>query len=159
MTAALGSIDSGEKINDLNSSGESVWNYVVPAGVEAVRMAILLGAEIDLKDRCGHGALYWAIHAKNSDVVKTLLDAGASLEAESLPGDCTLLHEAASVGSEHVLAYLLKVASLELIERKDLLGATALNDACASGNLICAKMIQDATKTKRSTSETNSGNQ
>lgn len=54
----------------------AAWND----NVEFMRLAISSGATVDLRDRSGLTALYWAARAGRADAMRVLLDAGASVD-------------------------------------------------------------------------------
>ena len=81
--------------------------------LEAARAAIAAGAEPDCRecDESGMTALHVAVRADNDDMVRLLLDAGASTYIEDLDED-TPLHHAAIFGSLDAARVLLEAGAI-----------------------------------------------
>lgn len=82
--------DGIEKVD----SGESLVRFAVLANREARFVKALLdaGAAVDVPDKDGHTALYWAVSRKKAMVVHVLLAAGANPDHEYRQGMTVLDH-------------------------------------------------------------------
>lgn len=140
--AAAAAINRGADVNGQTILGEGVWSFVIPAGIDSVRMALGFGANPNGLDAARHAALYWAVHAKNAEVAKVLIEAGASMEIDASDG-FNVLHEAAMAGYADVVGALVGAAPDRAIHSLNVLGRTPLAEAIAAGNEGCARLIED----------------
>ena len=90
------------------------------------------GLNVDIRDRHGDTALYWAAREGQLQVLQHLLSSGADVNMKNKFGK-TALHEAARKGYLQVLQHLL--SSGADVNEKDIGGNTALHDAADRGHL------------------------
>jgi len=135
-------LSEGVDVNAQTSIGEGVWSFVIPEGREAVKLALNCGADPNSIDAAGRNALYWAIMADESDVIKMLLDHGANVEYSTSLG-YGLLHDAASWGKSQALVALLPIVTDQMLLAEDVEGLTPLQEALRGKFTTCAEAVRD----------------
>ena len=132
-------------MSDLSGEASSDWTVTFPLYVaayigdlDAIRGLIASGHDVNGKNPYGETALMNAARKARSEVCKTLLDAGADVNAQSDIG--TALHLAASHGHKETCELLLGAGART--NARDDRGDTPLHDAVDNGcDDICALLI------------------
>ena len=141
-------------------SGHTLLHEASAAGdVSTMVLLLRLGADPNGLDLGGHAPLYWAANAclrgDGEQVVRTLVAAGASVDAAAGVTRCTALHLAARRGNAAVAAALLDCGAD--IEARDCRGATPLRRAvdCAQTGVAALLLARGAdSRTKDSQGRT-----
>ena len=110
-SAALvaGLVNAGADANTPVATGETPLMTCARSGaVAAVRLLLARGADVNAREPHQHqNALMWAAAERHADVVRTLIEAGADLTAQTTLG-FTALHFAARVGDLATTRWLLE---------------------------------------------------
>ncbi|MBS0632941.1 MAG: ankyrin repeat domain-containing protein [Verrucomicrobia bacterium] len=140
FAAATAAIQAGAEINGRTKLGEGVWSFVT-GDTASVRMALGMDADPNVRDGADRTSLYWAVHQSDPEVAKVLIESGANV-ADIESDGTTLLHWAAMSGFADVLAVLLAVAPGYLLQARDILDHTALDEAIAAKHETCVQIIR-----------------
>lgn len=128
----------GARPDQVSFRGQTPLNAAATAGDFAVVMRLLeAGADIDHADEQEITSLMYASHFGHSDVVKILLDRGASPDPR--PGTASALIVAAERGHDAIVKLL--VARGAQTNHVDEYGATALINASGAGKLSTVKLL------------------
>jgi hypothetical protein len=141
FSAATAAIQSGADINGRTAIGEGVWSFVIPAGVDAVRMALRMRADPNALDGAQRTSLYWAVQANVAEIAKALVQSGARMDEQTSDG-FNVIHEAAMAGHAEVLGALIVAAADSVLVAPNVLGRTPLAEAIEGGNETCVRLIQ-----------------
>jgi hypothetical protein len=113
--------------------------------VEIAKMLLAHGARVDTKDDEGATALYWAVEAGKTSLVRLLLEKGADpgvRMARGMMKGRTPLHDAAGRGRTEIVEALLKFnAPADAVDNED---ATPLLLADSNGHTEIAQMLRRA---------------
>ncbi|HDR8994433.1 TPA: ankyrin repeat domain-containing protein [Burkholderia vietnamiensis] len=110
--------------------------------VDVVDAAIAAGADLDVQDDQGWTAMAYAVDAEQLDIVKSLVNAGASLGTSHVTGKFYFLHDAATQGMEPMITYLLEQGLN--VNEADGNGITPLHCAAQYGHATAARALLDA---------------
>lgn len=109
----------------------------------AVQWALLCGADPSHHDAAGFSALHVAAARGHADVVRTLLERGASVRIRSAHpgacGGCSPLHAAVAAGHEGVVALLLSAGAE--VDAHDEAGFAPLHTAALAGYCGIVKQL------------------
>lgn len=72
-------LDHGVRVEDIDRL--QLLHFAVNISVNLAKRLLLLGADVNLTDNLGQTVLHWAIQSKNLQMVKLLIDNGASLNS------------------------------------------------------------------------------
>lgn len=122
-------------------TGASLSGYEKSEAAKKLRELLAGGADPDAKNGNGESALRLAIVAESQELVRPLLEAGAT--ASGGPGRIPALCEAAKRGLEDVAAALLEFGA-DPWEKEGLRGWTALHFAAWEGNAEVAELLMRA---------------
>jgi serine/threonine-protein phosphatase 6 regulatory ankyrin repeat subunit B len=100
------------------------------------------GAEIDAANNLCKTAIHWAAGADNVDILRTLINSQANINAQTLDG-VTALH-LASRNLAGIAALRLLIQAGADVNTKDARGDTALHWALRSNNAAAAALLVDA---------------
>lgn len=126
-------------------TGASLSGYEKSEAAKKLRELLAGGADPDAKNGNGESALRLAIVAESQELVRPLLEAGAT--ASGGPGRIPALCEAAKRGLEDVAAALLEFGA-DPREKEGLRGWTALHFAAWEGNAAGATPLHFAAKAR-----------
>lgn len=141
----------GVSVNSRNNFRMTPLHYAVSSGLEVTNFILNCGAFVDPQDAAGKTPLMSACGYNSVDVVKLLVDRGASTRIFDAAGD-TCLHYAARGKSLTVLRYLLRQSEADP-NSANFLDETPLHFACATGSFTAVRFLLDSgsdprTKTK-----------
>ncbi|MFL0797295.1 MAG: SUMF1/EgtB/PvdO family nonheme iron enzyme [Cellvibrionaceae bacterium] len=115
-----------------NTATQRLLEAAKTGDAAVVTQALSEGAKIEAVDKeKGSTALIWAALKGHHEAVKTLVKAGAAVNAKDEYGNVAL-HKAASYGHESVVSLLLKEGAA--VNEKDNSGNTALHEATKKGH-------------------------
>ncbi len=147
-------IDAGVEVNKINYVSPNrpfvpLVNAATIGNLEIVQLLLKAGASIDLRskdgEKDGETALQAAIHNRKFDLVQTLIDAGASVNAPA--GRChgrTALQGAAEQSDIRVVELLLSHGADVNAPARHRYGITALQGAMLKGNIKVVLMLLKA---------------
>ena len=126
-------LEHGVPVNARNAAGYTpiLSGTSGQADAEMVRLLVEHGAWVDDRDREGTTALHNAAWRGNLDIVRYLIEQGASLNALMNGGGNTALHNAASIGNIEVVRVLLDAGAD--VDCRTTWGATPLQWAARQG--------------------------
>ncbi|PON19964.1 pfs domain-containing protein, partial [Trichoderma gamsii] len=120
---------------------KAVQVAIISGRLSTASMLLTADKRIEMKnERTGAALLHDAAQIGRLEVVKLLLDRGASVEAKNNDGS-TPLHDAAQNGRLDVAKLLLDRGASVKAENKD--GSTPLHDAAQNGQLDVAELLLD----------------
>jgi Ankyrin repeats (3 copies)/Ankyrin repeat len=124
----------------LSKPDQQLYDAVDAGNAAGVTQALSQGANIEVKDRFGHGLtpLLEAYDLQKFDIVTLLVDHNANIEA-TVPGGTTILWVAAATGNAAMATLLLDHHAN--IEVKGLDGDTPLGVAAATGQIEIVKLL------------------
>ena len=101
------------------------------------------GHDVDVPEASGNGttALHWAVYQHDAELVRALLDAGATPSTRNLFGSTPLM-EAAVAGHTAIIAMLLEAGADP--ESANYENQTALMAVARTGNVEAAQLLRDA---------------
>lgn len=134
-------IDSGAPLAATNSAGQTALHLAAVKGfVEQVKILLAARAPVDVRDTNGWTPLDAAIHAKQQNAIRLLLEAdGVTPHPERSVS--IGLHEAAETGNLAVLSALTETRTN--LEARNELGFTPLQLAVTHGHLAAAALLVD----------------
>lgn len=139
-------IKRGVDINKVYSAGKTALIHATEAGyVECVNLLVSNGSKVDVKDSYSCTALSYAAYHGRADCVQALLEAG-SCELVNIPlanGETTLMLAAKCKGDNVLCIQMILDAGAD-IDKKDMVGNTALAHAAKSGNANCVQALLEA---------------
>uniref|UniRef100_A0A0G4HMM1 Uncharacterized protein n=1 Tax=Chromera velia CCMP2878 TaxID=1169474 RepID=A0A0G4HMM1_9ALVE len=132
---------------DVNAAGalggETALLYAAKNGsVLAVRLLLLVNAQVNLRDNYGWTALMEAALHNHLDVLNILIDARADVNAADSEGRSAALHLASEKGLTRVVETLLKADAKVDLENRD--GWTTLMYTSKNGKAEVVKLLVDA---------------
>lgn len=138
-------------VNSINNFRMTPLHYAVTSAVGIPTLLLNCGAFVDAQDSAGKTPLMFGCGYNNIEVVKLLVDRGASTRTFDGSGD-TCLHFAARGKCLTVLRYLLRQTRADA-NAPNFLDETPLHLACASGSHTAVRFLLEAgadpaTKTK-----------
>ena len=102
--------------------------------LDAVRALLAAGEDVSAAHGDGMSALHWAAELGHPDLVETLIQGGAALEAVTRIGSYTPLHVASAAGQAEVVKLLLAAGS-DATSAISTSGATPLHLAAGAGSV------------------------
>jgi ankyrin repeat protein len=125
--------------------GDRIVSYLIKAieknDIEAVKVFIKKGADVNSPSESGETPLHWAITTGRRDLIELLIEKGANVNARNNRGS-TPLHGAAFLNQQESLLLLIdNGADVNSIDDKK--GVTALHIAAGVGNLEIAELLID----------------
>jgi ankyrin repeat protein len=110
---------------------------------EDIESALAAGGDVNAVDRQGNSALMWAATRNHAAGIELLLEKGAAIDYQNMPGkDYTALISAAKHGNHAAIAALLKAGADTQVKTEG--GKTAFEVAMQNGHAGSAFMIADA---------------
>ena len=109
--------------------------------LEAVRLLLQRGADVNAPQGDGMTALHWAAEQDDLEMVSTLLFAGANTISTTRNGGYTALHLAARAGNADVMAALIDAGAN--VNARSCSGATALHFAAGSADPKAVGVLLD----------------
>jgi ankyrin repeat protein len=109
--------------------------------LEALRVLIEQGADVNQAEGDGMTALHWAAMRNDPDAAELLIEAGAALEAGTRIGGHTPLHVASRSGSASVSRLLLASGTDADVNAETSTGATALHFTAGGGHADVARLL------------------
>ena len=131
---------------DCDNSWEKEFDTVLAAahvGPQAVKQAILLGLDVNIKDGYGQTPLHHLMFGKNVKSVKALLENGASLELKDEFGQTPLHYAVSSAFEDNAETIRFLISSGANIETRDTNGETPLMETVYSPS-VKTKILIDA---------------
>lgn len=115
-------------------------------GVDLEIINLLLGAKANPNGHSEDGktALYWAAFKDENKLVRLLLNAGATVEAEQPKDGYTSVHIAAEHGNREIMELLLSAGGESALNKFDEVSRTPLMWAVEKGHLEIARMLIEA---------------
>lgn len=134
-------LDAGAPVEAATADGDTPLKLAIAHEDDATLRAVL-AAQPDLgaRDQKGRTPLQALVLRGRFELAALLLEAGAAIDAPL--DDGTLLHAVAQGGDEQRLRFLLQHGAD--VDAPGALGRTALQVACASGNLSAARLLVEA---------------
>ncbi len=129
---------------DCDNSWEKEFDTVLAAayvGPQAVKQAILLGLDVNVKDGDGQTPLHHLMFGKNVEPVKALLENGAGLELKNEFGQTPLHYAVSGADNAEIIRFL--ISSGANIETRDTNGETPLMETVYSPS-VKTKILIDA---------------
>lgn len=108
---------------------------------QIIKLLIEAGANPNLLGYDGTTALYWAASANDVELVRTLINAGARVDAEKPKDGYTSLHAASEQGNLENIELLLKVGGESALNRFDYIAHTPLMWAAEKGDIDIARAL------------------
>lgn len=134
-------IKFGASLAATNAAGQTALHIASAKGlVEQVKLLLAAHAPTSIHDTNGWTPLDAAVHAKQRQTIRLLLEAGAP-DKETARGISTNLHEAAATGNLAVLSALTE--NRTNLEARNELGLTPFQLAVTSGHLAAAALLVD----------------
>jgi ankyrin repeat protein len=123
---------------------DGLWARIYSAAADRleIRALIQAGAVINTTDYDGDTLLHRAVVCRRKDIVNTLIQAGANIEAAKDKDGETPLHQAADSGQEDIVNALIQAGANINIADKN--GETPLHYAAASGNKAAVQALLQA---------------
>jgi uncharacterized protein len=140
MSAMLAAAPSTSPVADAAMKGD----------INAIRLLLKEGADVNAARGDGMSALHWAAERNSADLASMLVYAGANVAAVTRIGQYTPLHVAARAGSTAVVDILLK-AGADVDAKAVPSGATALHLASSAGSSAIINRLLDAGADKNAT--------
>jgi len=109
--------------------------------LESAATAIDDGADVDAQDESGWAPLHWAARNGHEDIVKLLIDKGATIDIRTPISDSTPLHWAIYFRHEAIVSLLIDTGAD--INAQDKGGRTPLHDAAYKGHEAIAALLID----------------
>jgi len=135
-------INSLSKLN-LNDGCKQLMNLVKNnANIELIKQQIILGADINYKNKNGYNILMIACINKNYEVVKLLLENNVLIDNNRVNNNYNINSDSAlmlSVNNIDILKLLIKYKSN--VNYQNVMGYTALMKACLNKNLDSVKLL------------------
>lgn len=132
----------GVSVNSINNFRMTPLHYAVSSGVITTNFMLNSGAYIDAQDCAGKTPLLSACSYNNVEVVKLLVDRGASTRYFDAAGD-TCLHYATRGKCLTVVRYLLRQSQSDP-NATNFLDETPLHLACATGSHTAVRFLLEA---------------
>lgn len=125
--------------------GLTALHWAVACGqvtrVEAVRVLLEAGADVEAENKAGNSALKYACATGKIECAELLLQYGAKITAGSNKNKQTVLHAAIIKGDADLSSLLLDKGGLEVLNASDINGNTALHLARLFGKEECEKLL------------------
>lgn len=134
--------EAGVPVNSINNFRMTPLHYAVCSGVHVTMFMLNSGAYVDAQDSSGKTPLMSACSYNNTEVVKLLVDRGASTRSFDAAGD-TCLHYAARGKCLNVLRLLLRQSRADP-KLSNFLDETPLHLACATGSYTAVRFLLDS---------------
>ena len=134
-------LDDGADINGADTGRPLLPRAARLGHIEAVKLLIVGGADVDLCTVPGATPLFGAAEEGHESIVMHLLDQGANLHPKTIQG-YTPLHRAAAFGRHQIVKMLLdKNADVNAVTRD---GFSSLHNAARRGNLEVVQLLVEA---------------
>jgi uncharacterized protein len=135
-------LDLGAEVNyqDMSSGFSPIMAACEVRFIDAVRILIAAGADVDLMMEDGSTCLMLTAWNGHTDILLLLIGAGADINRVSESGQTALMY-AATFGHDECLEALLEAGAD--VNMEDIDGCTALTKASGSGNRVAEKLLLD----------------
>lgn len=114
------------------------------ADVEIIELLLRAGASPNKRSEDGETALYWAAVKDEDKLVRLLLNAGATVEAEQPEDGYTSVHVAAEHENREITELLLSAGGKSALNKFDYVARTPLMRAVEKGHIEIARMLIEA---------------
>jgi ankyrin repeat protein len=118
---------------------EKLIEAAIKNDLKAIEEALVAGADPNATDD-EQSALYWAVYNNQLEVVKLLINAGASVNAKELDG-FTSLHQASIIGRRDFIELLLQAGGRKVLNCFDFISRTPLMYAVENRHLDIARTL------------------
>lgn len=137
-------IKRGADVNEVNSEGRTPLHTAVsPANeritLKMVQLLIELGADVNAVKKDGVSVLMWAVKYGTPEIVRCLLEKGASVDPTVSNPKYSVLHNALSTNNVEIIDLIIDIATV--CDFKDESGKTPLLLAVEKGNLNSIKKL------------------
>lgn len=112
--------------------------------IEMIELLLAAGANPNGLTKDGNTALYWAAACDENELVRLLIEAGATVEAEQPKDGYTSLHIAAEHGNREIVELLLNAGGKSVLNKFDEISRTPLIWAVKKGHFEIALMLIEA---------------
>ena len=139
MSAAIGGNPDVLTIFKRLSTDHTIVEAAILGDLDSLKRFIKAGSDLKAKDREGRKLIMWAIWGGHPEIVKLLLDYGATLDKDDLGAFLMM-----ATGAGHTeLAKLLLDRGADVNATDNGLGATALMESAGGGHLAMARLLLD----------------